>query len=138
MYAKQVSGLWGRLEWSHILRHDCAAASQIQDPALMLGADGDRMGLGKARGTNPLANLFGDMLGRDWCRRGGKRSRYDANLSSSRTCNTFFVDCLVQDAYGNVATKDLRCLCVSPVKQEPRKTTGLHISELKSLLELFG
>ena len=66
---------------------------------------GTRMGLDEARGTNPSPNLLGDMLGRDWCRRGGKRSRYDVNVSSSRTCNMICVDCLVQDAYGNVAIR---------------------------------
>ena len=50
------------------------------------------------------------MLGRDWCRRGGKRSRYDTNSLSSRTCNTIFVECLVQDAYGNVAVRQGRLL----------------------------
>ena len=99
---QQVSGLWGRQEWPHSLRHNCVAVSQIQHPALMRGADGARMGLGKARGTNLSLNPLGDMLGRNWCRRGGKRSRYNVNVSSSRTCNTICIDCLVHNAYGNV------------------------------------
>ena len=102
---QQVLGLWGRREWPHSVRHGCAVVSQIQDPALMLGADGAHMGLHEARGTNPSPNPLVDMLGRGWCRRGGKRSRYDVNLLSSRTCNTIFVDCLVQDAYDNVAIR---------------------------------
>jgi hypothetical protein len=102
---QQVLGLWGRQEWPHSVRHGCAVVSQIQDLALMLGADGAHMGLDEARGTNLSPNPLVDMLGRGWCRRGGKRSRYDVNLSSSRTCNTIFVDCLVQDAYDNVAIR---------------------------------
>ena len=33
---------------------------------------------------------------------------------------------------------DLRPLNGPPMQQKPRKTTGLHIPELKSLLELSG
>ena len=75
--------------------HGCEAGSQNQDMALMLGADGTHMGLDEARGTNSSPNSLGDMLGRDWCRRGETRSRYDVNLSLLRTCNTIFVDRLV-------------------------------------------
>ena len=87
------------------MRHDCEAGSQIQDPALMLGADGAHMCLHEARGTNSSPNPLVDMLGRGWCRRGGKRSRYDVNSSSSRICDTTFVECLVVDEYGNVAIR---------------------------------
>ena len=102
---QQVLGLWGRQEWPHSVRHGCAVVSQIQDLALMLGADGAHMGLDEARGTNPSHNPLGDRLGRDWYHQGGNRSRYDVNLLSSRTCNTIFVDCLVQDAYGTVVIR---------------------------------
>ena len=57
----------------------------------MLGADGACMGLNKARGTNPSPNPLGDMLGRDWCRRRGKRSRYNLTSLSLRTCNTILL-----------------------------------------------
>ena len=86
------------------------AVSQIQHLALMLGADGAHMGLIEARGTNRSPNSLWDVLGREWCRLGGKRSHYNANVSSSRTCNTVFVDYLVQDAYGNVAVRQERLL----------------------------
>ena len=102
---QQVSGLWERQEWPHNLHHSCAAVFHIQDTALMLGVDGACMGLDKACSTNRLLNPLRNMFERDWSRRGGKRSYYDVNLLSSRTCNTHFVDCLVQDAYGNVAIK---------------------------------
>ena len=84
-HLQQVLGLWGRREWPHSLRHGCVAVSQIQDPALVLGADGVRMALDQAHGTNPSSNPLEDMLGRDRCRLGGKRSRYDVNLLSSST-----------------------------------------------------
>ena len=95
-HLQQVSGLWGRQEWPHNVRHGCA--------------DGACMGLNKAHGTNPLPNPLGGMFEQDWCRRGGKRSRYNVNFLSSRTCNMIFVDCLVQDAYGNVAIRIGRLL----------------------------
>ena len=88
-------------------KNDCTAC--VQYPALMLGADDARMSLGEARSTNPSSNPLGDILGRDWCHRGGKRSCYNVN-SSSCTCNRIFVDCLVQDAYGNVAIRILTLL----------------------------
>ena len=71
----------------------------------MLGTDGTRMDLNEAHGTNPSPNPLWDMLGRDWCRQGGKGIRYNVNVSSSRTCTMIFVDFLVQDAYSNVAIR---------------------------------
>ena len=103
-HLQQVLRLRGRWEWSHSMGHGCVAGSQIQDPVLMLGVDGAYMGLNEARDTNPQSYPLGGMLGRDWFRRGGKMSRYDVSFSS-RTCNTIFVDCIVQDAYGNVVIR---------------------------------
>ena len=57
---------------------DVGARSQIRDPAPNPGADEARVGRDGARSTNPSYKPLGGMLGRDWCRRGGKRSRYDA------------------------------------------------------------
>ena len=87
------------------MRHGCVAGSQIQDPALMLDADGACIGLDEAHSTNPPPNPLGDMLGRNWCHRGGQRSRYDVNASSLCTSNKDFVERLVQNAYGNVAIR---------------------------------
>ena len=109
-HLQQISGLCGRREWPHSLRHGCAAVSQIQHLALMLSADSAHMGLDEARSTKPSSNPLGDMLGREWCHQGGKRSRYDANVPSSRACKTCFVDWLVQDACGNVAIRIGRLL----------------------------
>ena len=64
---------WGcGREWPHSMCHGCATGSQIQDLALILGADGACMGLDKDCGTNSSPNPLGGMFGRDWCRRGGK------------------------------------------------------------------
>ena len=57
------------------------AVSQIQHLALMLGADGARTGLDKARGTTPSPNPLGDMLGRDCCRWGATVAWPDGILS---------------------------------------------------------
>ena len=84
---------------------DCATVSQFQDPALILGVDGVRMGLEKAHGTDLLPNSLGDMLGKNWCRQRGKRSHYGVNLLSSCTCDTIFVECLVVDECGNVTIR---------------------------------
>ena len=94
----------------HNLCHGCVTVSQIQDPALILGVDGAQMVLDEAHDTNTLPNLWGGMLGTDWSCQEGKKSRFDVNLLSSGTCNTIFVDCLVQDAYGNVAVRQGRLL----------------------------
>ena len=101
-HLQQVSGLWGRQEWPHSVHHGCVAVFQIQDPALVLGVDGVCMGLGKARGNNMSHIPLGDMPGMDLCWGGGKKSHYHVILLSSHTCNTIFVDFLVQDVYGNV------------------------------------
>ena len=68
----------------------------------MLGVDGAFMDLDGSHGTNQSPNPLGDMLGRDWCHRGGKRSRYNVNSASSRTRNSIFIQCLVVYEYGNI------------------------------------
>ena len=97
--------MWGQQRWPHGTRSSWMAGSQIQDPALMRGAGGARLGPDKANTTALSPNPLGDMLGRDWCRRRGKRSRCDVNLLSLRTCNTVFIECLVVDAHCNVAIR---------------------------------
>ena len=86
-------GCMGRRGRTQVICYACVAGSQIQDPALMLGTEGACMGLDKARGTNPSPNPLGDTLGRNMSHRRGKRSRYDVNSLSSRTCDTIFVEC---------------------------------------------
>ena len=109
-HLQQVLGLQGRRGRPYDMYYGCVTRAQIQDPTLMLGADGARMGLNKAHGTNLSPNPSGDMLGRVLCRRRGKRSRYNVNSSSLRTCNTMFVECLVVDACVNVASRVGRLL----------------------------
>ena len=87
---------------------DVGARSQIRDPAPKLGADEARVGRDDARSTNPSPKPLGGMLGRDWCRRGGKRSRYDVLSSSSRACNTILSVRLMMRAHGNVAIRQGR------------------------------
>ena len=55
--------------------------SQIQDPALMLGTDSARVGLGEVHGTNPSSNLLVDMLQRNWCRLVDKKSPYGSGFN---------------------------------------------------------
>ena len=105
---KQVSRLRVRRGRPCGAHSDVGARSQIRDPAPKLGADEVRVGRDDARSTNPPPKPSGGMLGRDWCRRGGKRSRYDVLSSSSRACNTILSVRLRMSAYGNVAIRQGR------------------------------
>ena len=85
---QQVPGPRKGREWPCCAHFGLGAGSQIRDPAPKLGADEVGVGGDDARRANPSPQPLADMLGRDWCHRGRKRSRCDANSSPSRTCNT--------------------------------------------------
>jgi hypothetical protein len=73
---------------------------------MMRGVESVCMGLDEAHRTNMSPNSSGGMLERDWSRRLGKRSHYNVNSLSLRTCNTVFVEYLVVlDVCGNVVIR---------------------------------
>ena len=88
---QQVPGPRKGRGWPRGAHFGLGAGSQIRDPAPMPGADEAGVGGDDARSTNPSSEPSADMLGRDWSRRGRKRSRCDEIASPSRTCNTILI-----------------------------------------------